>query len=228
MSNPATIMPSDDVIVHANQGYQRFIEALRTGELSLGMTITQSELCAALSLSLSPLRETLVLLEEHGLVEVRPRAGIRIVEPDVAFIRENYQFRSIIEVDAIRCFIEAVSPDWIARMRQTHAQLHREMAGEAGRETAIERFGRLDHLFHRSIVEAVDNAAILATHNRLQSNISLARIAHNRILRRKAYMKAIDQHLAIIDHLEKGDLKGAVDALEDHFHTSAYQDFVTS
>ena len=228
MSNLADIVRPDEVIVHANHGYRRFIEALRNGELTMGMTITQNELCEALSISLSPLRETLVLLEEHGLVEVRPRAGIRIIEPDVAFIRENYQFRMIIEVHAIRDFIETVSTDWIDRMRQMHRQSHEEMSGSVDRDTAIDRFGRLDHLFHRSIVDAVRNAAVTATHNRLQSNISLTQIAHKRILRRKAYLKAIDQHGAIIDRLESGDVAGAVDALEAHFQTSAYQDLVTS
>jgi len=228
MNNLASINRPDKVVVHANQGYQRFIEALRTDELRMGMTITQNELCEALSISLSPLRETLVLLEEHGLVEVRPRAGIRIIEPDVAFIRENYQFRMIIEVHAISDFIERVPAEWIARMRHMHAQCREDMSGGVDRDRAIDRFGRLDHLFHRSIVEAVDNSAVMATHNRLQMNISLSQIAHKRILRRKAYTKAIEQHLAIIDCLEKGDVSGAVEALEAHFQTSAYQDLVTS
>ncbi|MBK8084216.1 MAG: GntR family transcriptional regulator [Devosia sp.] len=66
---------------------------MQSGRLEAGMVVTQNELCDLLGLSLSPLRETLVLLEEFGLVEIKPRTGIRIVYPEVAFIRENYQFR---------------------------------------------------------------------------------------------------------------------------------------
>jgi len=53
---------------HTNEGYRLFREALQNGQLKAGMVVTQNELCDLLGLSLSPLRETLVLLEEFGLV----------------------------------------------------------------------------------------------------------------------------------------------------------------
>src|SRR5882724_11573257 len=67
-----------------NEGYLRIRQALRDGTLQAGMTVTQSELCDLLKVSLSPLRETLVLLEEFGLVDIKPRAGIAIIYPDVS------------------------------------------------------------------------------------------------------------------------------------------------
>ena len=48
------------------------------------------------------------LLEEFGLVEVKPRAGIRVVYSEVTFIRENYQFRSLIELHQGRITIDSV------------------------------------------------------------------------------------------------------------------------
>ena len=215
-------------MVHANQGYRRFVDALRDGELTMGATITQNALCAKLSMSLSPLRETLVLLEEHGLVEVRPRAGIRIVEPNLAFIRDNYQFRMIIELHAVRVFAETVTADWIAEMRRLHAEAAQSLGSDMPREAAPGGLGLVDHRFHRSMVEALGNAAILATHDRLQLNIGLAQIAHTRPLTRKAFTRAVEQHLAIMDRLEAGDVSGAVEALEAHFQTSAYQALVAS
>ena len=49
-----------------NEGYRRFRDAMQNGKLQAGMVVTQNELCDLLGLSLSPLRETLVLLEEFG------------------------------------------------------------------------------------------------------------------------------------------------------------------
>lgn len=100
--------------IRDNEGYRRFRVALQEGRLRAGMNVTQNELCDILGLSLSPLRETLVLLEEFGLVEIKPRTGIRIVYPEVAFIRENYQFRIMIETHAIRVFAASVSREWLA------------------------------------------------------------------------------------------------------------------
>ena len=93
---------------------------MQEGRLQPGMIVTQNELCAILGISLTPLRETLVLLEEFGLVEVKRRAGIQIVYPEVAFIRENYQFRSVIELHAIRAFLPRAGRQWLADMRARH------------------------------------------------------------------------------------------------------------
>ena len=93
---------------------------MQEGRLQPGMIVTQNELCAILGISLTPLRETLVLLEEFGLVEVKRRAGIQIVYPEVAFIRENYQFRSVIELHAIRAFLPRAGRQWLADMRTRH------------------------------------------------------------------------------------------------------------
>src|SRR5690348_15830023 len=76
-------------------GYRRFRQAMQEGRLQPGLFVTQNELCAIVGITLTPLPETLVLLEEFGLFEVKRRAGIQIVYPEVAFIRENYQFRSV-------------------------------------------------------------------------------------------------------------------------------------
>src|SRR6478735_97224 len=99
-----------------NEGYRRFREAMQSGKLQAGMVVTQNELCDLLGLSLSPLRDTLVLLEEFGLVEIKPRTGIRIVYPEIAFIRENFQFRIMIEDYALRSFGNTVTEAWLENM----------------------------------------------------------------------------------------------------------------
>ncbi len=59
---------------HRNAGFDRFMQALGDGLLKPGVTLTQAQLCSLLDLSISPLRETLVLLEEYGLIEIKPRS----------------------------------------------------------------------------------------------------------------------------------------------------------
>ncbi|MBU1304824.1 MAG: GntR family transcriptional regulator [Alphaproteobacteria bacterium] len=205
-------------------GYTRFREAMQDGRLQPGMIVTQHELCALLGLSLSPLRETLVLLEEFGLVEIRPRMGIRIVYPEVAFIRENYQFRIMIEVYALRSFGGNVTEDWLANMRASHEDCRTQLTNDT-LERAQERFVRLDGRLHREIVEALDNKAVLATHQRLQANIQMAQLVHRRPGFRGALLQTIDEHLAIIDALEARDVDAAVAALEAHFRGATHRTF---
>jgi DNA-binding GntR family transcriptional regulator len=210
---------------HSNQGYQRFREALQSGKLEAGMVVTQNELCELLGLSLSPLRETLVLLEEFGLVEIKPRTGIRIVYPEVAFIRENYQFRIMIEVYALKTFGDMVTEEWLANMRSRHEECRRELQQNRPFEEVYTRIISLDRKMHRDIVEALENRAIMVTHTRLQENIGMARQVHQRSTYRAQLLDSIDEHLTMLTCLEKRDVPGAIAALEAHFRASTHRTF---
>jgi GntR family transcriptional regulator, rspAB operon transcriptional repressor len=210
---------------HDNEGYERFRAALQSGKLQAGMIVTQNELCDLLGLSLSPLRETLVLLEEFGLVEIKPRTGIRIVYPEVAFIRENFQFRIMIEVFALRTFGDAVTEEWLANIRDRHEECRAELKAPRSFEEAQARFFSLDRKMHRDIVEALDNHAVLATHARLQENISMARRVHQRPVFRTQILDTIDEHLRVISSLEERDVAGAIANLEAHFRASTHRTF---
>ncbi len=95
-------------------GYAAFREALLAGAIQMGGTLTQNELCKILGMSLSPLRTTMTLLESDGLIRVRKRAGVQVFYPDVGFIRSNFQFRAMIEREAMVRFTETIA-DFLAR-----------------------------------------------------------------------------------------------------------------
>ena len=209
-------------------GYRRFRQAMQEGRLKPGMVVTQNELCAILGISLTPLRETLVLLEEFGLVEVKRRAGIQIVYPEVAFIRENYQFRSLIELHAIRVFMPRVDRQWLADMRARHEDLRDAASLETVAADLNATFITLDADMHESFVESLENRAISAAYARIQDNINLARQVHDRIALRTRVLDSLREHMAILDSIEQGDADGAVTNLEAHFRASAYRTVVAA
>jgi DNA-binding GntR family transcriptional regulator len=187
--------------------------------------VTQNELCELLGLSLSPLRETLVLLEEFGLVEIKPRTGIRIIYPEVAFIRENYQFRIMIETYALRAFGDMVTDAWLITMRMRHEDCRKALTGAGPFEAVQSQIVALDRKMHRDIVEALDNRAILETHTRIQENLGMARRVHRRSIYRGQLIEAIDEHLDIIACLERRDVPAAVATLEAHFRGATHRTF---
>ena len=208
-----------------NEGYRRFRKAMHDGTLEAGMVVTQSELCDLLGLSLSPLRETLVLLEEFGLVEIKPRAGIKIVYPEVAFIRENYQFRIMIEIFALKSFGDTVSDAWLAEMRANHEKCRTSLTDGSPFETAHTPFLELDMRMHREIVASLGNHAILDTHERLQENIRMAQRVHRRPGFRGYLVDTVDEHMRVIAALEQHDIPGAIAAMEAHFQGSTHRTF---
>jgi DNA-binding GntR family transcriptional regulator len=208
-----------------HEGYRRFREAMQSGKLIAGMIVTQNDLCDLLGLSLSPLRETLVLLEEFGLVEIKPRTGIRIVYPEVAFIRENYQFRIMIETYALRTFGETVTEEWLANIRARHEECRKELSGSVSFDDAQRNFSILDRKMHRDIVEALDNRAILDTHARLQENLMMAKRVHQRSVFRGQLLDTIDEHLKIITALDQRDVDGAIESLAAHFRGATHRTY---
>ncbi len=196
-----------------------------SGKLEAGMVVTQNELCDLLGLSLSPLRETLVLLQEFGLVEIKPRLGIRIIYPEVAFIRENYQFRIMIEINALRSFGQVVTPEWLAQMRQIHEDCRLRLTSDDPFEETQKCFAKIDGRMHREIVASLGNRAILDTHERLHENIRMAQRVHRRPGFRGALIDTIDEHLKVISGLERRDIEGAVEAMEAHFRAATHRTF---
>ena len=208
-----------------NEGYRRFRKAMHDGTLEAGMVVTQSELCDLLRLSLSPLRETLVLLEEFGLVEIKPRTGIKIVYPEVAFIRENYQFRIMIEIFALKSFGDTVSDAWLADMRANHEKCRASLTDGNPFEAAHVPFLELDMRMHREIVASLGNRAILDMHQRLQENIRMAQRVHRRPGFRGYLVDTVDEHMRVVAALEQRDVPGAIAAMEAHFQGSTHRTF---
>jgi DNA-binding GntR family transcriptional regulator len=201
---------------------------MQEGRLQPGMIVTQNELCVILGISLTPLRETLVLLEEFGLVEVKRRAGIQIVYPEVAFIRENYQFRSMIELHAIRAFLPRAGRQWLADMRSRHQGLLDAVNTDLAAADLNASFLTLDSDMHVSFVEALGNRAISAVYTRIMDNINLARQVHERTEVKARVIDSLREHLAILDSIEKGDAEGAANNLEAHFRAATYRTVVAA
>ena len=201
-----------------NAGYAAFRAALLDGRLSPGANLTQAELCDVLGMSLSPLRDTLTLLEADALVTVRHRAGITVVNPDVAFIRRNFRFRTMIEREALPIFSEVVESDWLAQTITAHETVRDKVAAGG-------KVRKLDWNFHSAIVSALRNTMITETHYLLQENLKLARVLNEDIASPSKATEALGEHCAILEQLSKRDSQGALEALEAHFRAAIHRAF---
>ena len=90
----------------SGEAYDKFKKGLLSRRIAPGSTLSQSELADLLSVSVSPLRNALKVLETEGFVNVLPRSGIRIEKPDLDLVRNTYQLRKIIEEPALVKFAE--------------------------------------------------------------------------------------------------------------------------
>lgn len=77
-------------------------DAILTGEIS--GEIAQSDFADALGISRSPVREALIVLEYHGLIEKLPNQHIRIITLDDEAIKDLFIDMSLLELEAIENF----------------------------------------------------------------------------------------------------------------------------
>ena len=94
-------------VEHAYQGVR---EAILSGRLRPGQLIPQISLAKALSVSRTPLREALRLLQAEGLIEARANQPMRVARLTLASVEELYAIRIPVEVTALRVAIPLMAP----------------------------------------------------------------------------------------------------------------------
>ncbi|MEM7022856.1 MAG: GntR family transcriptional regulator [Pseudomonadota bacterium] len=200
----------------SGEAYEKFKQGLLNRDITLGATMSQSELAEILSVSLGPLRNALKLLEAEGFLEILPRSGIRIAEPDIDLVKNCYQLRRIIEQPALEKFAEHTSRQELEAVKAVHLEILSEVMGRSELSSGLfERARTIDTGFHRQMVASLDNPIIDSIY---QTNHQRALLI--RLRKRKDTVAFVittfEEHLRIIDALLESDTDRAAAALNQH------------
>lgn len=198
--------------------YDQLKERLFAGELRTGQFVTQRELASLLGATMNPVREAIRQLEAEGLINVYAQRGIQIIEGGGKAINDAYEYRMLLELNAIRLFASTAPKEEIRSViRKVEASL-KAMTDAPGdyavRRTALER----DFEFHREIVGFQRNGIITKHYSLNAARIRLFRSSIGEPLRRLDV--AAKEHLAILDAClrRNGDL--AAKRLAQHINVS--------
>lgn len=200
--------------------YQRFKEMLFDQRIPTGATITQSELMAMMDVAIGPLREALQTLESEGLVTMLPRAGIRIVKPDLTLIRNSFQLRRIIECEAVRKFTERAPMQEVLAWIERHQAVMRDSGAGLSSDELIDRARVTDMELHTALVAALRNPLIDEIYERTKDQIRLIRLDNLYLLSSVTVVATMSEHLRILEAVRARDCDAAVRAMEDHLAAS--------
>ncbi|MFJ4028931.1 GntR family transcriptional regulator [Paenarthrobacter sp. NPDC089714] len=207
----ATKKPEPDPSAPRLSVRDRTLDVLRRRIISLelppGSPLSENELAQELGVSRTPVRESLILLREEGLVEVFPQIGSFVSLVDLArvgqaqFIREAIECASLADVVA--------EPSGIAGLREIlQAQWDAEAAGD------IDRFFRLDEDFHRELLQLAGHEAAWNAVNSAKAHLDRARRLS--LIDAGHVATLIKQHTAVVDGLENSDQAAADASLRLH------------
>lgn len=136
---------------------QRALQEMRrmilTGELAAGTDHLESELAETLGMSRTPVREAALMLESKGLLEMRPRKGVRILHVAPEDMREIYDILTELESLAAQRAAEAnYSSQDLAELAASIDQMDKAIKNED-----LEAWAEADDLFHRELVRLGGN-----------------------------------------------------------------------
>lgn len=180
----------------------RAIEELRelifSGELAGGSNHLESELAVRLKMSRTPIREAALALEAQGLLEMRPRKGVRISAISPNDMREIYEVLTALEsVSARNAAQMGYSEADLAGLADTIDNMDRALAADDMRAWA-----NSDDQFHSELVRLGGNARIRSVVSMMADQVRRAR-AMTLFMREKPH-KSNHDHRQVLDAIRGG------------------------
>lgn len=177
-----------------------------------GYRFTEEELCKEFGVSRSPVRETLRMLEENGLVDKVPYRGTTVKQPDMDEIGEIYDVRMILESAIVEQLAAQGLPAEVASQLYEHWE---QMARTPMHATvdAVE-LAQQDRTFHETLAHATGNRTLAAMLEAINDRLQFIRMTDITTIDR--LWETCQQHLVILNHITAGNVAAASAAMHDN------------
>ncbi|MBW2369202.1 MAG: GntR family transcriptional regulator [Deltaproteobacteria bacterium] len=135
--------------------YQYIRSEMQKGNLLPGSLINLKEISKHLGLSITPLRDAVIQLDNEGLVTIQPRRGIVINKVTLQHIRNSLQIIGALESAVLLEVFDKIDADQIQKMEDINADL----ISIIGRE-AFETYYQRNIDFHNVVLDLSENEEI--------------------------------------------------------------------
>jgi GntR family transcriptional regulator, rspAB operon transcriptional repressor len=182
-------------------------ERIIRSDLRPGTLLSESEIAAVYAVSRQPVREAFIKLSEDGLVEVRPQRGTFVRKISIAAVKDARFVREAVEADVVKLLVGNTSASTITELRRLLA-----LQREAAKGDHV-RFMELDEQFHRALASAAGKIGAWRVIESSKSQMDRVRFLSMLHFPMK---KLIEQHTAIVDAIEAGNVDAAEQAMRGH------------
>lgn len=191
--------------------YQKLKTSILDGSLKPGQLLSENLIADKLSVSRTPVREAIRILETENLVTFLPGRKVIVTMPTLQDIHEVYEIRSIVEAEALR----RITTDNYALIRQMEDAIER---GEEYRKQGdLKKRGEMNTYFHLSIISALENQRVHRFIDSLNDTISRFRVYY---LTLEWAIEREEEHKEIVSLIKQGNTEQAVTVLKQHLAIS--------
>jgi DNA-binding GntR family transcriptional regulator len=177
---------------------QRLRQMLVEGRIAPGAKLNERELCEALHVSRTPLREVIKTLAAEGLVELLPHRGAIAVSLSEADVLNTFEVMAGLEALSGELAAQRITDEELAEIKA----LHFEMLAAYTRGDLSGYYG-LNAQIHCAINAAAKNPVLTATYNQVNARLQALRFRSNQDGAK--WKRAVKEHEKMIEALSARD-----------------------
>lgn len=210
---PSIIPLNSEFSSLAEHAYTEIKQKIFNFEMMPGDLISEGNLAKLVAVSRTPLRQALQQLQHGGFIRAIPKIGWQVAALDFDKLDELYDFRILIELNAVKCLCISEQDNLILNELQKIW-----LVPKSRRNMNTLEVGMLDEQFHTSLVKASGNEEMLKTHSEITERIKIVRrldfTKNNRI------HDTYDEHAQIIKAIMKRKTSEVQKLLKNHIELS--------
>jgi DNA-binding GntR family transcriptional regulator len=217
--NRISVQTYDGRVTAKTTGNERVYLAIRweilAGQRRPGEPLKTAELSKRFESSVGVVRESLLRLAEHGLVQVRPMQGFRVPELTADDLQDLTEARLDIETLALRYSVTQGDAAWESQLVGAHHLLTVTPRRDDSGERYTPDWGKAHGAFHVALIAGCRNRRIFGIANRLRDTAELYRrwsVGEDR--------DTAAEHKALLDAALARDAELAVDLLATQIRTT--------
>ncbi len=198
--------PSTKPLSNSQRAFLALRDMIFAGDLAPGSDHLESELAEQLGVSRTPVREAALMLESQGLLELRPRKGVRILPVSPEDMAEIYDVLTELECLAAR---NAANKGYSQTDLDPLAKAIEDME-VAVAQNDLENWAEADDRFHRALVLLGDNSRAATIFDMMNDQVRRARTVT--LFMRPLPVQSNEDHRQVFEAIKAGDI-GTADAV---------------
>ena len=200
------VMP-DTLALRREEVYRLLRSDILSCALQPGQSLHEIDLAGRFGLSKSPIRDALIQLEGDRLVTVTPRKGYRVAPVSLTDAEELFQFRSMVEEEAVRLVSSSCTPQQLAKL-----DFFRDLKAWGGKGG----FVAYNRAFHVAIANLCPNRRIAAAAQDLIEQFDRLVIISVSKIDNRNIDELVKEHGAIIEAMQARQGRRAARLLGEH------------
>ncbi|MFV3077355.1 GntR family transcriptional regulator [Niveispirillum fermenti] len=203
----------DNPMLVRDHALDRLRTAISTGLYPPGTRLVERELCEALGISRTSVREALRQLQSESLIEVGKRRNIAVAIVTAQDAHDIYTVREMLETDAVRRLVDRNDPETVKRLTRIHKDLQKAL-----NKGNVQQLAAMAGTFYETILQGCGSKVIHDVARPLLARVNYLRL---RSMGEPGRLEqGIQEWDRLMEAIQAGNADAAVAAMRDHLINS--------